>query len=104
SNHRVWLDTRKVIGGHFDFLGANSVRRAHHQFRVSARHRRLPRATFEVRHLLLNVSSWKTRKSRVFRTTRSVGSMAASASKHVGLPPPSHYLGHWRVIARVPIG
>jgi hypothetical protein len=103
SDYHVWLDTREIIGSHFDFVGADSLCGAHHQFWVSPRHRSLPRTTFEIRHLLLNVRSWKTCKPRVFRTTRSVGSMAAAASEHDWLSSPSHDLRHWRVIARVPI-
>src|SRR6516162_273227 len=81
-DRRSGLESGEVGGGRFDFLVGNSPRSVHHPLRVSPPYRRLPGATLEIRHLLRDVWSWKTRKSRVFRTTRPVGPMAAAASKH----------------------
>ena len=96
-------ESREVSSGRFDFPVCDSPRNVHHQLWVSTRHRCLPRPAFEFRHLLRNVCNRKARKSRVFRTTRPVGPMAAATSEHGRLSSPSYDFRHRRVIVWVPI-
>ena len=103
-DRRSGLESREIIGGRLDFLSGDRVRDLHHPLWVSPGYRCLSRAAFEIRHLLRNVRSGKTRNSRVFRAPRAVGPMAGSACEHGRLSSPSYDFRHRRVIARVPIG
>jgi hypothetical protein len=104
SDTRSRLESREIIGGRLDFLSGDGVRDLHHPLRVSPGYRCLSRAAFEIRHLLRNVRSGKTRNFRVFRAARAVGPMARAACEHSRPSSPSYDFRHSRVIARVPIG
>src|SRR5450631_4166402 len=104
SDRRSRLESREIISGRLDFLSGDRVRDLDHPLWVSAGYRCLSRAAFEIRHLLRNVRSGKTRNSRVLRAARAVGPMARAARENSRPSSPSYDFRHRRVIARVPIG
>ena len=103
-DHRPRLQPGKISRRLFDLGIGNALRCLDHKLRWdSLRDRSLPRATFEVGHLLHDVLCRKAGNTGIFRPARSIRSVAYAARHYVRLAAMSDDIRQRRVVRRMPI-